>query len=269
MCIAVFMWQSHPLYPFLLLLNRDEYHTRPTEPAGWWEGGQILGGRDEVGGGTWLACSRGGRIAFLTNFREKESLHQPKSRGNLPVRFVESKKDPSEFAEEVIQEAEQYNGFNLVVTDICSKSMVYVTNRPKNNKPYAFQVSPGIHVLTSASLDSRWPKAERLLQNFKEIMNTYGEGEVPANEMVQRLMRDTTKADKSSLPGIYSPEFEYQLSSIYIEATDTPLGLYGTRSTSAVFVNANGDVCFHEWYLEDDIWKEHVITYQINKGDTQ
>lgn len=28
MCIAVFLWQAHPLYPFLLLLNRDEYHSR-------------------------------------------------------------------------------------------------------------------------------------------------------------------------------------------------------------------------------------------------
>lgn len=28
MCIAVFMWQAHSMYPFLLLLNRDEYHNR-------------------------------------------------------------------------------------------------------------------------------------------------------------------------------------------------------------------------------------------------
>lgn len=263
MCIAVFMWQDHPLYPFLLLLNRDEYHTRSTKPAGWWEGGDILGGKDEVAGGTWLACSRSGRLAFLTNFRERESIPQAKSRGDLPVRFLESKKDPSEFAEEVVQEADQYNGFNLILTDIRSKSMVYVTNRPKENKPYALQVSPGTHVLTSASLDTPWPKAERLVHNFKEQMNTYGEGEVRANDMVEKLMRDTTKADKSSLPGIYPLEFEYRLSSIYIEPTDTPQGRYGTRSTSTVFVRANGEVGFHEWYLENNSWKEHMLTYQI------
>lgn len=28
MCIAVFMWEAHPLYPLLLFLNRDEYHNR-------------------------------------------------------------------------------------------------------------------------------------------------------------------------------------------------------------------------------------------------
>lgn len=61
---------------------------RPTKPAGWWEGEDIIGGRDEVGGGTWLACSKSGRVAFLTNFRESESNPDAKSRGDLPVRFL-------------------------------------------------------------------------------------------------------------------------------------------------------------------------------------
>ncbi|OMP03263.1 hypothetical protein CCACVL1_02486, partial [Corchorus capsularis] len=89
MCITVFMWGAHPLYPLLFLFNRDEYHSRPTEPLKWWEGGEILGGRDGVTGGTWLASSRDGRFAFVTNFREVESLPQAKSRGYLPVRFLQ------------------------------------------------------------------------------------------------------------------------------------------------------------------------------------
>lgn len=28
MCIAAWIWQAHPLYPLVLLLNRDEYHDR-------------------------------------------------------------------------------------------------------------------------------------------------------------------------------------------------------------------------------------------------
>ncbi|KAI5679592.1 hypothetical protein M9H77_00819 [Catharanthus roseus] len=96
MCIAVFLWKDHPLYPFLLLLNRDEYHHRPTLPLAWWEDEEdphILGGRDCLAGGTWLACSRNGRLAFLTNVRELPSASecQPKSRGDLPVRFLKGK----------------------------------------------------------------------------------------------------------------------------------------------------------------------------------
>ncbi|TYH42222.1 hypothetical protein ES332_D11G048800v1 [Gossypium tomentosum] len=89
MCIAVFMWETHPLYPFILFLNRDEYHKRPTEPLIWWEGEEILGGRDAQAGGTWLASSRDGRLAFITNFRELQSIPQAKSRGNLLVDFLQ------------------------------------------------------------------------------------------------------------------------------------------------------------------------------------
>lgn len=50
----------------------------------------ILGGKDELAGGTWLACTRDGRIAFLTNVRELvQPLPGAKSRGDLPVRFLE------------------------------------------------------------------------------------------------------------------------------------------------------------------------------------
>ncbi|XVF67136.1 hypothetical protein PTKIN_Ptkin10aG0096700 [Pterospermum kingtungense] len=219
MCIAVFVWEAHPhpLYPFLLFLNRDEYHSRPTEPLGWWEGGEILGGRDGQAGGTWLASSRDGRLAFITNVRELQSIPQAKSRGHLPVRFLQSKKKPIEFAEELVKEADQYNGFNLVLVQPCSKSMVYVTNRPKENGNFITEVSPGIHVLSNASLDSPWPKAQRLDNNFKNVLRIYDNNEFPLKEMVAELMMDTTKDDLSILPHIYPPEIEYPLSAIYID----------------------------------------------------
>ncbi|XP_022726646.1 transport and Golgi organization 2 homolog isoform X3 [Durio zibethinus] len=159
MCIAVFMWETHPLYPFLLFLNRDEYHSRPTKPLGWWEGGEILGGRDVQAGGTWLASSRDGRLTFITNFRELHSRPHTKTRGHLSVRFLQSKKKPIEFAKEVVKEADQYNGFNLILVDLCSKSMVYLANRPKENGNFVTEVSSGIHVLSHANLDSLWLKA--------------------------------------------------------------------------------------------------------------
>jgi uncharacterized protein with NRDE domain len=49
----------------------------------------ILGGRDELGGGTWLGCTRDGKLAFLTNVREPGTLVGAKSRGELPVRFLQ------------------------------------------------------------------------------------------------------------------------------------------------------------------------------------
>lgn len=264
MCIAVFLWRAHPLYPLILLLNRDEYHNRPTRPLGWWEGAEILGGRDEVAGGTWLACCRGGRVAFLTNVREVNSLPDAKSRGDLPVRFLQSKKGPMEFAEELAKEADQFNGFNLVLVDLSSKTMAYVTNRAKEGNNAVIEVEPGIHVLSNASLDSPWPKAERLRESFKMRLDEFGEKELPMKEMIEKLMMDTVKDDESMLPRIYPPEREYNLSSIFVD-TDTPIGRYGTRSTSALFVKTIGEVQFYERHLENGLWKQETVTYQIEE----
>ncbi|KAL9272112.1 Transport and Golgi organization 2-like protein [Drosera capensis] len=261
MCIAAFAWQSHPLYPLILLLNRDEYYSRPTKPAEWWEGGEILGGRDEKAGGTWLASSRSGRVSFVTNVREARGVVAEKSRGDLPVRFLQSKKSAMEFAQEVIEEADLYGGFNLVLVDFCTSTMLYVTNRQGEDKQSIKHISPGIHVLTNATLDSPWPKAERLAHNFEELLNAYGSEEVDPHLMVQKLMTDSTK-EASMLPGVYPPEFEYQLSSIFVEC-DTPLGCYGTRSTSAVFFKLNEGIRFYERYLAVDYWQDQTFSFQI------
>ncbi|KAJ4702294.1 transport and Golgi organization 2-like [Melia azedarach] len=264
MCIAAFVWQAHPLYPLLLLQNRDEYHQRPSKPVAWWDGSEILGGRDELAGGTWLACSRTGRVAFLTNVLELHTLPEAKSRGDLPVLFLETTKSPMEFAEELVTEAHQYNGFNLILADLSSKKMVYVSNRPKGEPVTIQEVSPGIHVLSNAKLDSPWHKAQRLGLNFKQWLGKHGEGEITVKEMVEKLMRDSVKADKSRLPGICSLDWEFNLSSIFVEV-DTPLGRYGTRSTAALTVEEGGKVSFYEKYLEEDVWKEKTEKYYIQK----
>ncbi|KAL2895180.1 Transport and Golgi organization 2-like protein [Bienertia sinuspersici] len=265
MCIAAFAWQAFSVHPFVLLLNRDEYHNRPTKPLGWWEGGEILGGRDEVGGGTWLACSKKGKVAFVTNVLELHTLPEAKSRGELPVRFLKGKQSPREYAEMLAKEAEEYNGFNLIVADLSSKSMIYITNRANGESVRIQEVPPGLHVLSNAKLDSPWPKAERLALKFKKMMYKFGESEIiPVKDMVNKLMRDTKKADESRLPHICQLEWEFSLSSIFVKA-DTSEGYYGTRSTAAITVSGNGEVSFYETYLEKEMWKEQIINYCIEK----
>ncbi|XP_028235768.1 transport and Golgi organization 2 homolog [Glycine soja] len=264
MCIALFLWQCHPLYPFLLLNNRDEYHNRPTKPVSWWEDCDILAGRDEIAMGTWLACSTQGRVAFLTNVLELHTLPEAKRRGDLPVLFLRSSKKPKEFAESLKLEAHYYNGFNIVVADIVSKSMVYISNRPKGQPITIKEVPPGLHVLSNDKLDSPWHKALRLEFSFKEHVAKYGEGEIPVKEVIQKLMKDKVKADKSSLPRICSPDWEFNLSSIFVEV-ETPLGLYGTRSSAALTVRSRGEANFYEVYLDDTKWKEHAIDFHIGK----
>lgn len=91
----------------------------------------IIGGRDGVEGGTWLAISESGRLAFVTNFRELNPNHEGAvSRGELPTSFLQSSKPPHEYLEEIAARAGDYNGFNLIVADVMAGDMAYLTNRP-------------------------------------------------------------------------------------------------------------------------------------------
>lgn len=133
-------------------------------------------------------------------------------------------------------------------------------------------------------------QAQRLGLNFKKLLNKYGEDEVPVTEMVEKLMTDSDKADKNKLPGICSLDWEYNLSSIFVEV-DTPMvntsicnvftstlwafysqfllsdlqGPYGTRSIAALTIRASGEVSFYETYVEKDLWKERTVNYSIQK----
>jgi len=58
MCLLLIALDVVPDAPLLLLGNRDEFHERPSAAARpWSEDERIVGGRDLVAGGSWLAVS--------------------------------------------------------------------------------------------------------------------------------------------------------------------------------------------------------------------
>ena len=76
--------------PLIVAANRDERRARPTVPMTRLDGAggglAILGGRDEVGGGTWLATNEAGVVAGLTNRPLRDGPDTAKrSRGELPL----------------------------------------------------------------------------------------------------------------------------------------------------------------------------------------
>ena len=50
---------------------------------------KVLGGRDVLGGGTWMGCTKDGRLAFLTNVLEPDAMPGARTRGDLPLRFLQ------------------------------------------------------------------------------------------------------------------------------------------------------------------------------------
>jgi uncharacterized protein with NRDE domain len=70
--------------------------------------------------------------------------------------IVHGNKDPLEVATEVTTEAHEYNGINLILADLTSNDMIYVSNRPKGQPATIQLVSLGLHVLSNARLDNPW-----------------------------------------------------------------------------------------------------------------
>jgi uncharacterized protein with NRDE domain len=69
---------------------------------------------------------------------------------------VQSNKSPLDVATEVAEEADEY-----ILADLTTNIMVYVSNRPKGQPATIQLVSPGLHVLSNARLDSPWQKVSR------------------------------------------------------------------------------------------------------------
>ena len=69
MCLLIAMFGVVPDAPLIVAANRDERFDRPAVPITVLRERRprILGGRDELAGGTWLAVNEHGVVAGLTN----------------------------------------------------------------------------------------------------------------------------------------------------------------------------------------------------------
>src|ERR1700758_1794480 len=85
----------------LLGANRDERAARPSIPPGVLvDAPRVVGGRDQVGGGTWVALREGRAAVALLNRRDPAAQEAPadrRSRGLLPLDVASV--DPDEIPE--------------------------------------------------------------------------------------------------------------------------------------------------------------------------
>ncbi len=149
MCLIVAAWRVHADWPLIVAANRDEFHRRPASPAGFWsDRPHILGGRDLEAKGTWMAVSRNGRFAAVTNYRGAREPSAAESRGALVTRFLDSSAPASAYIEEVVKKAASYSGYNLLACD--GKELWWTSNRDSAPR----RLAPGYYALGNLLLDS-------------------------------------------------------------------------------------------------------------------
>ena len=163
MCLLVFAWQPEAEHPLVVAANRDERLDRPAcslcvlrDRAP-----RILGGRDELAGGTWLATNENGVVVGLTNSPSPGGRDTTKrSRGELPL-IVAAAPAAADGVASLCRMVEpgQYNPAWLLAGD--RKSLFYV-ELAADRAPVVRQLAPGVHVLENVALDQPSLKVDRV-----------------------------------------------------------------------------------------------------------
>jgi uncharacterized protein with NRDE domain len=155
------MFQVVPDAPLIVAANRDERLDRPAVPMTVLREREprILGGRDELAGGTWLAVNEHGVVAGLTNQPSANGRDPTKrSRGELPLAFA-AHRSAAEAVAVVRGEVDPavYNPCWMLVGD---RDTLYSIGISGGSEPAVEQLGPGLHVLENAPLRSESAKAE-------------------------------------------------------------------------------------------------------------
>ncbi|MFQ3250657.1 MAG: hypothetical protein ACI9O6_002496 [Glaciecola sp.] len=265
MCILFIAVNQHPKFPLIIAANRDEFHVRPTTNATFWEHHkEILAGKDNQAGGTWMGIHKDGSVAAITNIRAPGTeVEDAVTRGELVINYLlASNKKKKKYPQKLTDSKALYNGYNLLFGSL---EQLYVYN---NFEDTCIPLEDGVYGLSNASLNSPWPK----ISTGRDALAKYCQhADVLDTEHLFELLKNNKPAADDALPKTGVPiEIERQLSSIFIKSPD-----YGTRSSTVLLVdhhqhviweerafNADGEqtaVQHFEFDIKKDIIKNHVL----------
>ena len=255
MCLILLSYGMHDRYPLILAANRDEFYERPSAAVSSWNGApDVIAGKDLQRGGAWLGITKKGRIAMLTNYRERPPFGQKApSRGWLVRDFLCGRYETEAYLEKVEAEKAAYNGFSLILGD--RGHLFYTSNRGGT-----LELSPGLYGLSNRLLDTPWPKIKRGKEALKSLLSGSTN---PHPEDIFRILADQTKSPDIGLPDTgVGLEWERILSSIFIKSP-----IYGTRSSSVIMIDRKNHVMFIERVFDSnpDPWMETEFEFRIDE----
>ena len=223
MCLIALAHRAHPRWPLVIAANRDEFFARPTRGAHWWDDAPgVLGGRDLRAGGSWMAVTRGGRFAMVTNVRGLPEPADAPSRGALVADFVRGSEQPLAFAGRVGRE--RYAGFHLVCGEVGGVVAHVASDAP------ARVLEPGIFAVSNAPAAIDWPK----IAFAREAM----ERALASDDIEAELMRF-----------LVTPRGGPVESEVFVSIPE--MG-YGTRASTVVIASADGALDFTERTAEGE-----------------
>lgn len=253
MCLITFAYRAHPRYSLILAANRDEFFQRPSTPVQYWEDyPDILAGRDQEQGGTWLGLNKLGQFATVTNFRNgRDRRTDLRSRGHLTARYLQDSTTAQAYLQALQPTQQSYGAFNLLLGD--QDGLHYLSNR---SNAEATRLKPGVYGLSNALLDTPWPKLQHVKEGLRDLI---AQPQLSPEDLLS-LMQDTTPVADTQLPdtGI-SLEWERLLSTCFIRSAS-----YGTRAISLLLQQPDGTTEFWEHsFTEHEAGETRRYTLQL------
>ena len=154
-------------WPLLLAANRDERLDRPWDPPAphWPANPSVVGGRDRLGGGTWMALNSHGVVAAVLN-RPGSLGPEPgkRSRGDLPLLAAPHATAGTAAATIAALDGRSFRSFNMVLAD---RSAVWFVRNDDAGRLTATELAPGLHMVTAHDPDdTRSARVARHLPRF-------------------------------------------------------------------------------------------------------
>ena len=234
MCTLTLAWRAFPDAPVVVAANRDEATDRPSTPpavrtAGTTDGEpdnpRMLAPRDERAGGTWIGVNDHGVFAGITNRWVDADLAGERSRGLLvgDALAASTATDAVDTVRAAV-EADEYEGFNLVVADRDDAVLLEWDGSLSETR-----FDPGVHVVVNVGANDSFD----VPQHRRDV------GEEQSVNARRARTELTVQADESA---------DEWLDRARTVLGDHDYGLcihgdgYGTRSSSLVVVRSYGDV---------------------------
>ena len=244
MCLLIALFQVVDDAPLIVAANRDELFARPAVPMTVLRerDPRVLGGRDELAGGTWLAVNEHGVVAGLTNQPAPHGRDASKrSRGELPLAFTACR-SAADAVRDVVPELdpERYNPCWMLVGD---RESLFSVGLAGGRQPAVTQLAPGRHVLENRPFGTPTAKTAQVSAMVAEVPGAAGAAAAadalagvlsdhrPAGYPLPAAPPPTAPPAPGATGGVRPPE---------LSAACVHTATYGTRSAMIITVAAGG-----------------------------